>query len=73
MILVTCTIASFRAQKGAVEVSLAEELVKEEEGNPDERILIPIANKDTLKDLVDLSLVIKSKANNNNLYALHIV
>lgn len=73
MILVTCTIASFRAQKGAVEVSLTEELVKEEEGNPDERILIPIANKDTLKDLVDLSLVIKSKANNNNLYALHII
>lgn len=73
MILVTCTIASFRAQKGAVEVSLTEGMVKEEEGNPDERILIPVANKDTLKDLIDLSLVIKSKANDTNLYALNII
>ena len=73
MILVTCTIASFRAQKGAVEVSLTEGMVKEEEGNPDERILIPVANKDTLKDLIDLSLVIKSKANDANLYALNII
>src|SRR5690606_3176347 len=72
-ILVTCTIASFRAQKGAVEVSLTEGMVKEEEGNPDERILIPVANKDTLKDLIDLSLVIKSKANDANLYALNII
>lgn len=73
MILVTCTIASFRAQKGAVEVSLAEGMSKKEEGSPDERILIPIANKDTLRDLVDLSLTIKSKANVSNLYALNIV
>ncbi len=73
MILVTCTIASFRAQKGAVEVSLSEGMVKEEEGNPDERILIPVANKDTLRDLIDLSLIIKSKANVDNVYALNII
>lgn len=73
MILVTCTVASFRAQKGAVEVSLSEGMVKEEEGNPDERILIPIANKDTLRDLIDLSLTIKSKANVDNVYALNII
>lgn len=73
MILVTCTVASFRAQKGAVEVSLSEGMVKEEDGNPDERILIPIANKDTLRDLIDLSLTIKSKANVDNVYALNII
>lgn len=73
MILVTCTVASFRAQKGAVEISLSEGMVKEEEGNPDERILIPIANKDTLRDLIDLSLTIKSKANVDNVYALNII
>ncbi len=73
MILVTCTVASFRAQKGAVEVSLSEGMVKEESGNPDERILIPIANKDTLRDLIDLSLTIKSKANVDNVYALNII
>ena len=73
MILVTCTVASFRAQKGAVEISLSEGMVKEEEGNPDERILIPVANKDTLRDLIDLSLTIKSKANVDNVYALNII
>ena len=73
MILVTCTVASFRAQKGAVEISLSEGMVKEEEGNPDERILIPVANKDTRRDLIDLSLTIKSKANVDNVYALNII
>ncbi len=74
MILVTCTIASFRAQKGAMELAFSENTA---EDNPkplnDEKILIPISNKDTLKDLVDLSLVIKSKRNRENVYALNII
>jgi nucleotide-binding universal stress UspA family protein len=39
----------------------------------DERILIPVANKDTLKDLIEFSLVIKSKENTRDLYALNII
>ena len=73
MILVTCTIASLRAQKGAMEVSLTEGLETDNAENIDERILIPVANKDTLKDLVDLSLVIKSKSNTRSVYALNII
>lgn len=73
MILVTCTVASFRAQKGAVEVSFSEGMENENEANREERILIPVANKDTLKDLIDLSLVLKSKTNTRNLYALNII
>jgi Kef-type K+ transport system membrane component KefB len=73
MILVTCTIASFRAQKGAIDLSFAEGNLEDENTLTEERILIPIANKDTLKDLVELSLVIKSKTNTQDLYALNII
>ncbi len=73
MILVTCTIASFRAQKGAIDLSFAEGNLEDENAITEERILIPIANKDTLKDLVELSLVIKSKTNTQDLYALNII
>lgn len=73
MILVTCTIASFRAQKGAVEVAFAEGMDPGNDTGNEERILIPVANRETLKDLIDLSLVIKSKNNRENLYALNII
>ena len=73
MILITCTISSLRAQKGAIKVSFAEGMTEENEAERDERILIPVANQDTLKDLVDFSLVIKSKSNTRDLYALNII
>lgn len=73
MILITCTISSFRAQKGAVRVAFADGMRDDENDIVEERILIPVANNETLKDLVDFSLVIKSKNNQNDLYALHII
>ncbi len=75
MILITCTVSSLRAQKGAIATSLAEGTMGENEGESvlDERILIPVANKDTLKDLIEFSLVIKSKENTRDLYALNII
>jgi len=51
MILVTCTTASFRAQKGAVKVAFSVWDGNENNANTEERILIPIANRETLKDL----------------------
>jgi len=38
-----------------------------------ERILIPISNPNTVDELINLSRVIKSKANKNNLYALSVI
>lgn len=73
MILITCTIASFSAQKGAMEVVIEGGDMQAEDSPHDERILIPIANKSTLKDLVELSLVIKSKSNTEDVYALNII
>lgn len=73
MILVTCTVSSFRAQKGAIELAIAGGDMQAEDATMDERILIPVANRSTLSDLVELSLVVKSKANTSNLYALNII
>lgn len=74
MILVTCTIASFAAQRGAH--NIASSLVPEEENESNdhkERILIPLSNEETAEDLVNLSLAIKSKKNTHELYALNVV
>jgi Kef-type K+ transport system membrane component KefB len=74
MILVTCTIASFMTQKGARNIALAEAAeIGEEDQGPEERILIPISNPDTTVELVNLSVMIKSKKNRTGLYALNII
>ena len=73
-ILITCTIASFQAQKGAFTLSLMEgNLVDEQSEDKDERILITLSNPDTMQELMELSLAIKSKFNTDGLYALNII
>ncbi len=74
MILVTCAIASFTAQKGAQNIALSEATNKnQEESNSKERILIPISNIDTTDELINLGIIVKSKKNTDGLYALSIV
>lgn len=74
MILVTCTMASFSAQKGAHNLALAQN-IDNESGNatPTERILIPVSNEDTAEELINLSLAVKSKKNTRHLYALNVM
>lgn len=74
MILVTCAIASFSAQKGAHNIALKEsEEETEDIDTKDEHILIPVSNEETVEELVNLSLAVKSKTNTNGLYALKVV
>ncbi len=73
MILVTCTIASFSAQKGAHNLAAASSEKDEAPQTSQERILIPVSNEDTAEELVNLSLASKSKKNTHNLYALNIL
>lgn len=74
MILVTCAIASFSAQKGAHNIAIQESSGKEEEkSNQEEHILIPVSNEETVEELVNLSLAIKSKSNTSGLYALKVI
>lgn len=74
MILVTCTIASFAAQKGGKNISLRDtSSIENNNTEKGERILIPISNPDTIEELIMLSSIIKSKDNKNGLYALNII
>jgi len=89
MILVTCTIASFIAQKGAKNIALSENSNNDENdfnknietqseiikniATSKERILIPVSNIDTTDELINLSILIKSTQNKKNLYALSII
>jgi Kef-type K+ transport system membrane component KefB/nucleotide-binding universal stress UspA family protein len=76
MILVTCTIASFAAQRGAHNIVNKE---KEQPGRDDEepvsteRILIPINYRETVPELISLSVILKSKRNRQGVYALHVI
>ena len=74
MILVTCTMASFSAQKGARNIAMndvSEE--KEGTGEHQERILIPVSYEKNVTELVNLSTAIKSKKNKNGLFALNVI
>jgi Kef-type K+ transport system membrane component KefB len=72
MILVTCTIASFATQKSAQRISISKE-----PGNipdrPVEKILIPISNPNNISELVNMSTILKSKYNRDELYAVNII
>ena len=76
MILVTCTHASFVAQKGAQNIALAETADDDTDSSSysnEERILISLHNPDTIDELIQLSVTLKSKRTNSRLYALNIV
>jgi len=72
MILVTCTMASFAAQKGAHNLALNKQEEKEPEEQGD-RILIPVSNENTAEELINLSLAVKSPKNTQGMYALKVV
>ncbi len=74
MILVTCTMASLAAQKGAKNIAMLE--MSDEEGideDIDERILIPVNRLETTEELVNLSVTVKSKNNKSGMYALNVI
>ena len=70
MILVTCTMASFSAQRGAHNLAATASSETDETGDHKERILIPLSNEDTAEELVNLSLATKSKKNTHHLLSL---
>lgn len=74
MILVTCTIASFVAQKGAQNIAISEEANSStDEIESEEKILIPVSYLETTEELINLGVTIKSKNNYRGLYALNVI
>lgn len=73
MILVTCTISSFVTQKGAQNVSLSENLGQGEETIENEKILIPINNLENAEELLNLSVILKSRKNRSGIFVLNVL
>lgn len=74
MILITCTIATLVTQRSAMNISLAENTnIDTKESENTEKILIPLRYMDTVDELINLSSLIKSKENLDNILALNIV
>jgi Kef-type K+ transport system membrane component KefB len=73
MILVTCTVASFVAQKGAENIALLNEKRAEVEDGVKENFLIPVSNMDNVSELINLSLLLKAPGKSSTLYALNVI
>lgn len=74
MILVTCTISSIVTEKSARKLALQTDLETPENSyNPENRILIPVSNPETLDSLMELALLIKDKKDKQPVYALKVV
>ena len=74
MILVTCTIASFATQRGAQNIALQEATGEnDDKEESQEKILVAVDNAEMTEELVNLSLIIKSKSNKKGLFALTVI
>lgn len=75
MILVTCTIASFVAQRGATKIAL-EDMDEKTEGESEEygeKILIPVNYPENVEELINLGVTVKTGSSKNALIALNII
>lgn len=76
MILVTCVMASFSAQKGAHNIAAqvgSNAPRATAKNNKQEHILLPVSNEETVEELVNFCLALKSPKTNTGLYALKVI
>jgi len=73
MILITCTVSSFVAQKGAQNIAKNELTETDDNSDIEERILIPVNNPDMAARLVRLSVILKNSKSKDNLFGLNII
>ncbi len=73
MILVTCTIASFVAQKGAQNLAMLEKIQDDEPEEREERILIPLSNIENVAELIHLGVTVQTLHQKQSIYALNII
>ena len=73
LILVTCVVSSFITERAARKIAMCEAHLEEESTVEAERILIPVANPDTIEYLMNLSLLIRDTKQKDNLLALNVI
>ena len=76
MILITCIISTIETEVASRRFAM-DELSSSSEDNPSgkekEKILIPVANPDTIEDLVNLALIIRDNRYRDGLVALNVI
>ena len=73
MILFTCIISSVVTERAARKMVTEENLMEGNEGKEQERILIPVANPDTIEGLVGMALMMRHPKQKDALVALSVI
>lgn len=71
MILFTSTISSFATQRAAKRIAVKENEEVESDEQQTEKVLIPVSNIETIDELVNLGVTVKSK--NGEVFALNVI
>ena len=72
LILISCTISSFTVEKAAQKIALRDENLEQIGQDASEKILISIAYEETINDMVDFGLMLKTPKSASPVYALHV-
>jgi Kef-type K+ transport system membrane component KefB len=73
MILVTCLVSSFVVENAGRKLAIIESDKKPDVSESPDRILVPIANPNTIEPLIDLALMIKEAGPEQPIYPLSVV
>lgn len=73
MILFTCIISSVVTERAARKMVTQENLMEGSEGKEQERILIPVANPETIEGLVGMALMMRRPKQKESLVALSVI
>lgn len=75
MILFTCIISSVVTERAAIKMAqmVADSNIDEQEKEVNRRILVPVANPDTVENLVNMALMMRGTRKNDNIVSLSVV
>ena len=73
MIFITCTVASFSAQRAAHKIAMSEDIIIDNENDDEHHLLIPVYNENTLRDLMNFANLITPKSDNNQISVAAII
>ena len=73
LILVTCIVSSLITERAARKVAMDDSEPEKESSTEAEKILISLANPNTIEDMMNLSLVIRDTKLKDNLLALNVI
>lgn len=73
LILVTCVVSSFITEHAAKRIAMNDAELNEEKAQEKERLLISVANPDTIESLMSLALVIRNEKRNGGMVAVNVI